>query len=124
MEFIKELSLSTAPMKPHLWKRYVDDTCCQEGDGGRTPGSHQLCAAVHQAHRGGREEQNPPIPGHPTPEKDGSLDITVYKKPTHTDWYLNLWSHHPPRFKRGLVRSLSAKSFGICCDVVAHTREV
>ena len=28
MEFFEELALSTAPVKPHLWKRYVGDTCC------------------------------------------------------------------------------------------------
>ena len=37
---------------------------------------------------------------------DGSLDITVYRKPTHTDQYLDFWSHHPSHVKRGLVRYL------------------
>ena len=37
---------------------------------------------------------------------DGSLDVTVYRKPTHTDRYLDFRSHHPSHVKRGLVRCL------------------
>lgn len=37
-------------------------------------------------------------------KSDVSLEITVYRMPTHTDQYLDFWSHHPPHVKRGLVR--------------------
>ena len=38
--------------------------------------------------------------------EDGSLDITIYRKPTHTDRYLDFHSHHPPQDKRGLFKCL------------------
>ena len=34
------------------------------------------------------------------------LIISVYRKPTHTDRYLQLHSHHPAQVKKGLVKCL------------------
>ena len=28
MEFFEELALDSAPSRPRVWKRYVDDACC------------------------------------------------------------------------------------------------
>ena len=35
MEFFEDLALASAPKRPRMWKRYVDDTCCivQRGTG-------------------------------------------------------------------------------------------
>ena len=37
---------------------------------------------------------------------DGKLDITIYRKKTHTDRYLHFDSHHPRHMKRGTVSFL------------------
>ena len=37
---------------------------------------------------------------------NGKLDITVYRKQTHTDRYLHFESHHPTHVKRGTVKCL------------------
>ena len=37
---------------------------------------------------------------------NGKLDISVYRKKTHTDRYLHFESHHPTHVKRGTVRCL------------------
>ena len=48
-----------------------------------------------------------------TRKEDGTLDITGYRKPTHTNRYLHFQSHHPMHVKRGLARYLYNRARGM-----------
>ena len=48
------------------------------------------------------------------PEADGSLSITVYRRPTHTDQYLQWDSHHHLSTKFSIINTLSHRAKTVC----------
>ena len=48
------------------------------------------------------------------PEADGTLSITVYRKPTHTDQYLQWDSHHHLSAKFSVIHTLSHRASTVC----------
>ena len=48
------------------------------------------------------------------PEADGSLSITVYRKPIHTDQYLQWESHHHLSAKFSVINCLSHRAKTVC----------
>ena len=48
------------------------------------------------------------------PEADGTLSITVYRKPTHTDQYLQWDSHHHLSAKYSVIHTLSHRASTVC----------
>ena len=51
-----------------------------------------------------------------TPQRDGSLATTVYRKPTHTDQYLQWDSHHAIANKYSIISSLLHRAKNICSN--------
>ena len=110
--------ISTAKHKPSLWLRYVDDTFVIWSHGKKTLDEFLLHL----------NSQRSSIEFTMEMEKDGTLPFldvlvrrghhglttTVYRKPTHTDRYLNFRSNHHPRIKSGIIKCLAHRARNIC----------
>ena len=113
MEHFESIALSTAPRPPSLWFRYVDDTfVLTHEDDVDSLTSHINNIDDHIQFTTGPETQGklPFIDLCVTVLDDTSTKITIYRKPTHTDQYLNLNSHHPLIHKRSVVRTLTTRA--------------
>ena len=58
------------------------------------------------------------------PEADGSLSITVYRKPMHTDKYLQWDSHHHLSAKFSVTNTLSHRAKTMCSSPVLLQQEM
>ena len=119
MEHFEQLALESAPLQPRLWKRYVDDTCCIVESGAVDDLLHHLNSVRPSIQFTVEVEQEGTLPFLDTcihRMENGGLDITVYRKPTHTDRYLHFSSHHPRHVKRGLVKCLYDRAERVITD--------
>ena len=102
-------STQVCPSKAQLWKKYVGDTCCIVKKGTMEGLLSRLYSVTPSIKFTVEVEKDGSLPFLGTllqRRDDGSLDVTVYRKPTHTDRYLDFQSHHPSHVKRGLFRCL------------------
>ncbi|MGR8252493.1 reverse transcriptase domain-containing protein, partial [Escherichia coli] len=119
MEYFEQKALTTGPPIIKLWKRYVDDIFCIIKGG--LDEINQYLSHLNSIH--------PKIQFTFEMEKDrslafldvlvkvkpnGSLAHTVYRKPTHTDRYLNASSHHHPRHLDSVKVSLTKRAKDLC----------
>ena len=104
VEFFEELALETAPTRPRLWKRYVDDTFCILRKGSTKELLHHLNGVRPTIKFTVEQEEDGTLPFLDMllrRREDGSLNISVYRKPMHTDQYLHFESHLLTHVKRG-----------------------
>ena len=92
MESFEVEAIRSAPHPPYVWKRFVDDTFTIIESSTKNDflehinsiESHIQFTAEDQRSDGAMPFLDILI----TPSRDGSLSTSVYRKPTHTDLYL------------------------------------
>ena len=119
LPWVPQLALSTAPHPPRFWHRFVDDTFVIHKEANKQ-GFLQHINSVDPAIRFTVEDkEDGSIPFLDTivkPEVDGSLSIAVYRKPTHTDQYLQWDSHHHLSAKFSVIQTLSHRASSGCSN--------
>ena len=120
MEHLEQKALSTTHHPPRFWCRYVDDTFVIHKEANKQ-GFLQHINSVDPAIRFTVEDnkEDGSIPFLDTivkPEVDGSLSIAVYRKPTHTDQYLQWDSNHHLSAKFSVIQTLSHRASTGCSN--------
>ena len=120
MEDFEIKAISTAPHPPHFWKRYVDDTfTILESSHRRAFLDHINSIDQHIQFTCEEQREDGSIPFLDElviPDEDGSLNSTVFRKPTHTDLYLQWDSHHTLPSKYSVIGTLLHRAKTICSD--------
>ncbi|XP_068737985.1 uncharacterized protein [Montipora capricornis] len=108
MEAIEEMAINTTPVPPKVWKRYVDDSFCIIKRNAVDSFHNTLNSIDQHISFTIEEENNNQIAflDALVTRKDNDLIIGVYRKPTHTDRYLDFFSHHDKRHKTSTAETL------------------
>ena len=120
MEYLEQKALSTAPHPPKYWGRYVDDTFVIHKEANKQSFLQHINSvdpAIRFTVEDNKEDGSIPfLDTIVKPEADGSLSITVYRKPTHTDQYLQWDSHHHLSAKFSVIQTLSHRASAVCSN--------
>ena len=116
MKFFEDTAQKSSSGRPRLWKRYVDDIFCVIKRGAVTELLDYLNVLRHNVRFTVELEKDGTLPFLDTLlqwKDDGTLEVTVYRMPTHMDRYLNLHSQYPEHEKSGLVKCLFERARSI-----------
>ena len=120
MEQFENQAINTAPHPPLLGRRFVDDTFTILQSSHMTSFLEHLNSIDEHIHFTSEEAGNdgsiPFLDVLIMPDEEGNLKATVYRKPTHTDLYLQWDSNHTVSSKYSMVGSLQHRANAICSN--------
>ena len=127
MEDLEKKALATAPTPPTLWKRFVDDTFIIIQKAEKDNFLQHLNTIDENIHFTCEEADEDGsiafLDMLITPDKDGRLNTSVYRKATHTDQYLHWDSHHAVASKYSVVGTLFHRVRTICSTPMKLQKE-
>ena len=109
MEHFEKSALSTSPVTNKIWLRFVDDTFVIIPKSGVNEFFEHINSQNAHIKFTSEQEEDHHLAFLDTCISrylDGSLDISIYRKPTHTDQYLHFDLHHPVAHKLSVIRTL------------------
>ena len=118
MEEFETRALSTSPNPPTLWKRFVDDTFVVIQTAHKEEFFHHINSIEESIQVTPEDIQAdgslPFLDVLVTPQPDGTLTMSVYRKPTHTNQYLQWDSHHSISAKYSVISTLYHRANEVC----------
>ena len=118
MEEFEIRALSTSPNPPTLWKRFVDDTFVVIQTAHKEDFFHHINSLEDSIQFTAEDIQAdrslPFLDVLVTPQPDGTLTTSVYRKPTHTNQYLQWHSHQSISAKYSVISTLYHRAKEVC----------
>ena len=118
MEHFEDLAIRTATNQPYLWLRYVDDTFViwRHGQKGLEDFLNHLYSIRSSIQFTMEVEQARELPFLDVLVKrnDEEFHTSIFRKPTHTDSYINYQSNHHPATKIATILCLKKRAENIC----------
>ena len=111
-------ALNTAPQPPLMWKRFVDDTCVIR----KAAQQQSFLNHINSIDNNIQFTSEEPRPDGSipfldillTPGEDGKITTSVFRKPTHTDLYMQWNSNHAIISKYSVIGTLHYRANTIC----------
>ena len=120
MEYLEQRALSTAPYPTRFWHRYVDETVVIHKEVSKQDFLQHINSvdpAIKFTVEDNKEAGSIPfLDTIVKPEENGGLSITVHRKPTHTNQYLQWDSHHNLSAKFSVINTLSHRANTVCSN--------
>ena len=118
MEEFETKALSTAPNPPTLWKRFVDDTFVVIQTSHKEEFFNHI-NSIEESIQFTAEDTQPDgslpfLDVQVTPQTDGTLSKSVYRKPTHTNQYLQWDNHHSISAQYSVISTLFHRAKEVC----------
>ena len=128
MEWFEEHAINTFQYEITFWRRYVDDTIvalCDSLVEELTTHINSIDPAIQFTRELETEGHSLAMLDTVTTRDDnGKLSFAVYRKPTHTDQYLQFDSNQPLQHKLGVIRTLHHRCQAICSSEEAKLAEL
>ena len=126
MEHLERLAIDTALHPPIWWYRYVDDTHIKIKTAHAQEFTDHLNNIDPDIKFTTEAEESRSLAFLDTltvVKPDGTIDVKIYRKPTHTDQYLHFGSNHPLQHKLGVIRTLYHRADTVITDSDDTTAE-
>ena len=128
MEAFEDSIINTVLHPPKIWKRYVDDTFIIQQESQKqeffqhiNQGETSIKLTIEEA---GPDGSIPFLDLFITPKADGTLTTKVYRKPTHTDQYLQWDSNHNLASKYSVINTLTHRASTLCSTPESINQEL
>ena len=120
MELFEDRALTSAVNPPRLWKKYVDDAFVILQKTHREEFLQHINSvdpSIQFTTEEAKQDSSMPfLDTLVSPQEDGTFTTSVYRKPTHTDQYLQWDRHHNLACKYSVINTITYRAKAVCSN--------